>query len=1487
LRQQSKQKTAPAAYELPMQHIASTQTLVVQSPSLLAHPFDLEGEPENQSSPTLHLAAMQGNNGQLTYNYPLQVPPGPGGFQPQLQLTYSSAAPNDRHAATTPAGDAGDGWSLSLGSITEETYGSGGTMYYFLNDVAGVGDRLVPTGSNNLFDTQHISHLRIQQINPGTNGTCFHVWDKSGTYYELGCTSDSLQYWVDSSGIQHDYQWDVNKIIAPNEGPNAGTYRLMLISYVQDKTTNSGYTSIRDSAMKQIIYGSGTTNAVTNVVGTVDFTYHGPTLISSTSGDSSRSVTWVTAYGTNYGCNSTPPVNTTLRCDDPLNDGNEKAPLVMSTLTLDSVASYVGSDAGTGSSYEDYSYSFSYNSSPPPSSKDIHFAACTDPLTLAQEYCAGEHLLSSITPTVYQNNTGNQLHPVVFGYTSALTNTYYDSTETVGSQQYQAQNSWNYLNFYEDLNTGVGEKVTWQIAYNNTDGTPNDTGSDRYDPLHCAIWGDCTGNYAHPDNHAWSEQVVTTITALGTDSSSSSLTPAVTTYNYRLAKTGTHQSGSTYCYPAGSDSDCVGDNWLPSNDTDWQDYYHGEYQGFAQVWITSPAGELTVDQYYSTEGWYTSWSDPANFLGANLYEEDRYSGNGAVSSWLLSTTINTYSASSNACRSTTPTYPACEAVLLSTRTTDYELTGSGNTNAPYLEHDYSYDDYLVEYGLGTGYHNLFQETTWGTNFPSLTQKWSYTTTDQTVGGWTYYTVDKATHSEVDDSTGHIWQCQDITYDENAPSSPPTPAAGWPTTVKTYSNSACTSPRGSPLTITYTGYDQYGNLVESVDGVASANSSLYSSNGCTASPAIYSSSWGNTHYTDCTAYDSTYHTLPVTDTNALGQTTTQGYTHEEIPNSLTDANSQTTSATYSYSSGNITVQVSQPGETNSYTTRSVTASSCTTSSTLPCFEVDTNSYLYNTVKSSTFYDSLGRPVETRTPGPGSGYDTIVMTVYNDQYHTVWQSVPFEVTHGTGWVDPNGATDYQGVAPGGTTTFYDALGRVIAEDDPNFGSSQEPGFACSAYLYGNFTDCTNYGLGTASGDSQTYLSITSDDPNEHVSITYQDALGRSVYTQQDSGHADEAPPATLNEQTAIQYNVLNEPTQVQATDEAPQSGQSITTVTTTAQYDDLGRLTQLVDPDRGTHTYTYDADGRMLTDVSGSRTLGYSYDLLGRLGCVQNQAPTQTVTGTCTSGATQYVVNTYDTTELGAQGNTDFPVGQLTKSIATTIYPDNSSATVTELSQHDQRGQLIDEHMQLSLPSGWNVTSALPIYQVQYQYNDANQLTTTTTSTNPSGQGYTSTQTYDSTTGVLTGLSNGSATLATLVYDARAQLDTINFLTTTGTALLGEQFGYDANLRMTSATATWQSGSGNSGAAFSQTLSLILVDLGWHSLLRTIWQSWPRYTSPCMCPQRLLTVRNHSRNHNRNHSRSYRLRLEVEDKELDPRRHQQRLHLDQIIQIIPVV
>jgi RHS repeat-associated protein len=475
--------------------------------------------------------------------------------------------------------------------------------------------------------------------------------------------------------------------------------------------------------------------------------------------------------------------------------------------------------------------------------------------------------------------------------------------------------------------------------------------------------------------------------------------------------------------------------------------------------------------------------------------------------------------------------------------------------------------------------------------------------------------------------------------------------------------------------------------------------------------------------------------------------------------------------------------------------------------LPCYEIDKSATLYSSAISRTFYDAQGRVVETRTSGPTPGDDTVVATVYKDEAGSIWKSVPFQVADGSGWIDPSTAKDINGNTPAGTVTFIDALGRTIATQDLNYGSSQEPGLACLWGSSQTYTSCVDFGLASPIGDSATYDWTTTIDANNHVSESFTDVVGQVRYVQVKSGVA--TGTVAVVKQTATQYNALGKPTSVVVTDEQPQSGEGVASVTTTMTYDDTGRLLTAIDPDQGTLTYSYDPDGHALSIVqtsgSSSRTLGYNYDLLGRLGCEQTAAPTINATGACSAG-NPLVQNTYDTTILGVQGTSDFPVGQLTQSVATTYYADGTSAKVTEQFQHDQRLRLTNEQMQLALPTGWGVTASLPSYQEAISYNDADQPTTT--SAMAGSASYTFTAIYDTGNGVLQGLSNNSislANLATLSYNEYTQLASITLLngaSSSPASIATTQFGYDADQRPNNLTATWLPGSSNSGQILGQ-------------------------------------------------------------------------------------
>jgi RHS repeat-associated protein len=1365
---------------LPMTQDSPSSTLSVQSSVLSASPLVVTGGTNPiQAPPKPNVAGVQGNGGQLGYSYPLVVAPGPLGTVPQLAVNYSSANTNARHEPTTPADSAGEGWSLTMGAISAEKYPDG-TTWYSISGVDNISDRLVPDSNGDDWLPEHLAYLKVSKVTGSNGQSCFDVWDPSGNFYEFGCTADSLQYYNKSSTGQTNYRWDLDRMQPVNEGPGTDN-RVMTLSYIQDIESESGNSSVRDAALKQITYGTKTTTA-----GTVDFFYNGP----------SNQSPWETQYSSSYesACKLPATPGQPERCDDPIDRGSASDPAVMSTLSLQTVKTYVGNDSST--SHLDYSYSFSY--------QDTAFGSCPSAdTTLSSYYCAGDHLLTSITPTVYQNGSSHQLPAVTFGYTGRILGSKYTRINKYDdkSQSYHMENSWNYLTSYHDHRTGVGAStITYHSAYNNSHGTPYSSGDqdNRYDALYC-VWhpDDCnSGTSFYPmDDKMWTQQVVTQIVGVGTDSSSSSLKPDQVSYDYWLTKT----QGSCPADSQGN-SDCVGDGWIPkSNDTaSYQDYYHGEFKGFGTVLITNSAGDLTVQKYATTWGWDSSESDPRNYLAGSLLEEDAYQGGKVNQSHLIEQTVNTYAGQNstpNSCSTkyNSTVYDACEVILTSSKSTLYEQTGNAG---PWVQHAYTYDDYRSTCGqtscLGdnhqspaTGsYHNLQQEVTTSSNAPTVTQNWTYDTTNTTVNGHVYYNVNQVASSNLVDANNHTWQCQSTTYDEGVASGIPQPAAGWPTTETTASN--CANQSGTAIK-GYSGYDANGNAVATVDGVEASNSSVYSGVGCTLStaPQFFSTSnWGGSHYTSCAAYDGTS-ALPTDSWNALGHHSTISYdaTQGLVPVSTTDINGQTATSAYSYdSSGNLTTKVSEPGETSSYSSEDTQKTTCTDSSTLPCVEVDSDDSLYSGAVARTFYDSQGRAVEMLEPGPDSSHTTVTFTVYNDAARSVFTSLPFRVATRTTWLDPNTATDETGQSPKGSEADSDAIGRVVKAIDALSNTST-----------------VAYSMGTSgvSGDSNTYAITTSVDANNHVGVSYTDALRRTIYTVLESG--TNGGTVTPNQRKTFQYNALNEPTTVTVTDLVPQSGQSVTSVTATAQYDDLGRVTSVNDPDKGSSTYSYDADSRTLTVVNGSRTIGTSYDVLGRAGCLQDAAPTADPNGACTSGAHPFVQNTYDVDPNGISwGSTNYAKGELTQSVSTTYFPDpdNTQGTVTENMQYDARGRLTTKRMQIATSGGSLAFPTFPQYQVALSYNDDDQPTTTTTTVG--GQtGYTFTQSYDSTLGLLNGLSNtttAAPTLVSLAYnEMHGLLSDLTYKDSSGANLATEHLSYDGLLRPSSKTTTWQSDS----------------------------------------------------------------------------------------------
>ncbi len=200
--------------------------------------------------------------------------------------------------------------------------------------------------------------------------------------------------------------------------------------------------------------------------------------------------------------------------------------------------------------------------------------------------------------------------------------------------------------------------------------------------------------------------------------------------------------------------------------------------------------------------------------------------------------------------------------------------------------------------------------------------------------------------------------------------------------------------------------------------------------------------------------------------------------------------------------------------------------------------DQSTYGDNALIGQTLYDGLGRTIERRQYEGGTNYIT-VQTQYDALGRAFKVSNPFR--------------PWQSEVAIWTTTVFDALGRVLTLTTPD-----------SAVV------TTSY-----SGNTVT---VTDQAGKQRKSVT--DGLGRLREVYED--------PTGLNYLTSYAYDTLDD----------------LTTVTQGVQtrsfvYDSLKRLSSATNPESGTLSYQYDANGNLVvkTDARGVSS-HYSYDALNR-------------------------------------------------------------------------------------------------------------------------------------------------------------------------------------------------------------------------------------------------------------------------------------------------
>lgn len=188
-------------------------------------------------------------------------------------------------------------------------------------------------------------------------------------------------------------------------------------------------------------------------------------------------------------------------------------------------------------------------------------------------------------------------------------------------------------------------------------------------------------------------------------------------------------------------------------------------------------------------------------------------------------------------------------------------------------------------------------------------------------------------------------------------------------------------------------------------------------------------------------------------------------------------------------------------------------------------------------SVTWLDRLGRPIATRSDGPGG---RAVLT----------------------------------------TRSYDPYGRAVTEGSPHFEGEPEPLSRFDHDVLDRLVKTTLPGAGRISTIGYGRARATVTDPSGNATTRQVDAFGNLVRVEEGAGGS---------EATTYVYDALDHLLQVR--DAAGHL--------TSLQYDALGRRSSLVDPDTGTTTFSaYDDDGNLLSRVDALGPTTWTYDALGR-------------------------------------------------------------------------------------------------------------------------------------------------------------------------------------------------------------------------------------------------------------------------------------------------
>jgi RHS repeat-associated protein len=187
--------------------------------------FSVNGEGADeavQMAPYIHNYETNLHTGTSTTFIPIDVPSGPGGLTPTINLTYDSGRVDAMKDRKFSVGSwAGIGWDLTTGSVKWEAPAEpGGAQRYFL-ELDGMASEIV--SENGVWTPKDGQFFRIakQDVQIGDEMiTEWTVTDKSGVKYLFGGSDNAARYYYEYNDQELEkryYQWDLRQIVDPHD----------------------------------------------------------------------------------------------------------------------------------------------------------------------------------------------------------------------------------------------------------------------------------------------------------------------------------------------------------------------------------------------------------------------------------------------------------------------------------------------------------------------------------------------------------------------------------------------------------------------------------------------------------------------------------------------------------------------------------------------------------------------------------------------------------------------------------------------------------------------------------------------------------------------------------------------------------------------------------------------------------------------------------------------------------------------------------------------------------------------------------------------------------------------------------------------------------------------------------------------------------------------------------------------------------------------